>query len=135
MTPEPHQPDTSSYPFVDRRRPSDCKHEGVIQTLLHSRDAAQKTLEGVSTKLDLILAQITRVAILEEKHSNSAADITRAHDKIAVVEQELETLSREVRDYMAYSRGVTRTAWAIWTLMGSGLGAMLLKILFFSNGH
>ena len=97
---------------IIERRAKECTKEGVIMGLAHDRDELKKTMEGVSTKLDLILAQITKVAILEEKHSNSTADINRAHIYIANLEKEVKVLSEEVRAYISESKGMAKMAWA-----------------------
>jgi hypothetical protein len=120
--------------IIDRRSPppkSECKHEGLLAGLVHDRDSMKQTLEGVSTKLDLILAQITKVAILEERHTNSAADINRAHLYIVNLEKEVKAMNSEVKDFMSQAKGMGRMAWAVWTLLASGLGVMLVKILFY----
>lgn len=126
---------TDTNGVIERRKPIDCKHEGTIGGLIHDRDDLKKSMEVVSTKLDLILAQITKVAILEERHNGSTADINRAHLYIANLEKEVKTLSTEVRDYISESRGMAKMAWALWTLLSGGMGMMLAKIFFFSTGH
>lgn len=108
-----------------------CKYETTIVGLAHDRDSMKNTLEGISTKMDLILAQITRVAILEEKHSSSAADINRAHLYVANLEKQVNELSKEVRDFISQAKGMSRMAWAVWTLLSGGLGMMLAKLFFF----
>jgi len=118
----------------DRRAPTpkiECKHEGLLAGLAHDRDSMKQTLEAVSTKLDLILAQITKVAILEERHTNSAADINRAHLYIANLEKDVKAMNEEVKDFMSQAKGMGRMAWAVWSLLASGLGVMLIKILFY----
>ena len=115
--------------------PCDCKHEADITTLKSSRDDMKRTLDGVSTKLDLILAQITKVAVLEEKHSNATSDINRAHLYINNIEKDVESLSKEVREFMNYSRGAAKTAQALWAILSGGVGAMLIKVLFFMGSH
>ena len=120
--------------IVDRRKVPECKHEGLLAGLQHDRDSMKGTLEAVSTKLDLILAQITKVAILEERHTNSAADINRAHLYIANLEKDVKEMSTEVKDFMSQAKGMGRMAWAVWSLLASGLGVMLIKILFYLPG-
>ena len=115
--------------------PEDCKHEGTIAGLIHDRDDLKKSMEAVSTKLDLILAQITKVAILEERHNGSTQDINRAHLYIANLEKEVKSLSQEVREFISESKGMAKMAWIVWTLLSGGLGLMLAKIFFFMNGH
>jgi hypothetical protein len=112
-----------------------CTQLETIHSLVSDRDGMKKTMEGVSTKLDLILAQITKVAILEERHTNSVTDINRAHMYIANLEKETKALSVEVRDFISYSKGVARTAWAVWSLLAGTVLMLLVKILFFMGAH
>jgi hypothetical protein len=116
--------------IIDRRA-KECTKEVVITGLMHDRDELKRTMEGVSTKLDLILAQITKVAILEEKHSNSTADINRAHLYIANLEKDVKTLAEEVRAFISESKGMAKMGWAVWTILSGGLGLMLAKMFFF----
>ena len=56
-------------PLMDRRAqlPSPCaEHERRIALTEQSVTSLKLTNEGITTKLDLILAQVTRVALLEE---------------------------------------------------------------------
>ena len=89
------------------------------------------TNEGMTTKLDLILAQITRVAVLEEKHSTQAQDITRAHTKIEANSDKLDALAEESRAFMSYTKGQNTVLWAI----GSVVFALFIKVLFFTASH
>jgi hypothetical protein len=122
-------------PIIERRKPLDCKHEGTIAGLIHDRDDLKKSMEVVSTKLDLILAQITKVAILEERHNNSTQDINRAHLYVANLEKEVKTLSTEVRSFISESKGMAKMAWIVWTILSSAVGLVFVKVLFFMQGH
>ena len=95
--------------------------EQAVLSLMH-------TNEGMTTKLDLILAQVTKVAILEERHNNQQVDVTRAHAKIGAVEKDLETMSREARNFISYSQGRDKVLWAI----GVAVMVLFVKVLFFT---
>ena len=121
-------------PLMDRRAqlPTPCaEHERRIALTEQSVASLKQTNEGITTKLDLILAQVTRVALLEEKHTNLMVDNNRAHDKISDITKSLETLSRESRDFMAYTRGQGRVLWWI----SGAVAALFIKILFFAAGN
>ena len=90
----------------------------------------ERTLEAVSTKLDLILAQITKVAILEEKHSNLIVDNDRAHKKIEGLTTKVDTLAQETRAFINHSQGRDKVLWAI----GGGVLLLGIKVMFFM-GH
>ena len=121
---------------TERRKNCDCKHEASIQSLKASEAAMQKSIDGVSTKLDLILAQITKVAVLEEKHSNQSADVNRAHkyiqdletkqeDDVKVIRTELAELAKETRAFINQAKGM----WALLTFLGVGFVVTLIKVM------
>lgn len=137
-----------SYPYIDRHSQASppCKHEFEIKALAQRDEALQKSMDGVSTKLDLILAQITKVAVLEEKHSNQTVDLTRAHDKIGKLEKELDEkagslkreldeLSKEARGFINHTNGMAKMAWLLWTCLGAGVVTLFVKVLFFASAH
>ena len=114
---------------IERRVTQPCaSHENRISLTEQAVLSIKQTSEGMTTKLDLILAQITRVAILEEKHSTQQIDITRAHAKNEALTKELEALSRETRSFIAYSQGRDKVLWAI----GLVVMGLFIKALFFA---
>lgn len=40
-------------------------------------------------------------------------------------------MNADVKDFMSQAKGMGRMAWAVWSLLASGLGVMLIKILFY----
>ena len=127
---------------IDRRKNCECKHEASIMSLKSSEAAMQKSIDGVSTKLDLILAQITKVAVLEEKHTNQVADINRAHKYIKDLEDQqkadkteltaaLNSLAIETRAFINQARGM----WGVIAFIGFAGLATLVKVLFFMGQH
>lgn len=120
-------------PMMDRRVPQDkqppcADHSQRLALTEKSVSGMERTMEAVSTKLDLILAQITKVAILEEKHSNLIIDNDRAHKKIADLTDKFDTLATETRAFMNYSKGQNKVLWAI----GGVVFGLLVKALFFA---
>lgn len=116
----------------DRRatpdRPPCTDHEKRISLTEQAVMSIKQTSEGMTTKLDLILAQITRVAILEEKHQTQQVDVTRAHSKIEGLEDTVDALARETRNFIAYSQGRDKVLWVI----GAAVLALFVKALFFA---
>lgn len=106
-------------------------HEKRIAMIEQINAQTSLTMEAVSGKLDLILAQITRVAILEEKYTTQQVDVTRAHTRIAMLETSLNALSVEAREFISYSKGRDMVLWAL----GGGLAALAIKVLFFAASH
>jgi thiamine biosynthesis lipoprotein ApbE len=119
-------------PIYDRRTPMPCSdHEKRLALTEQAVMSIKQTSEGMTTKLDLILAQITKVAILEEKHSNLLIDNDRAHSKIADVTDKLDKLAEESRGFMNYTKGQNKVLWAI----GSVVLGLLIKALFFAANN
>ena len=114
---------------IERRAQYPCNDHGnriaLMEQMLQSIKA---TNEGLTTKMDLMLAQLTKVALLEEKHITQQVDVTRAHDKIGKLDNEFNTLARESREFMAYTKGQNKVLWAL----GAGVAALLVKGLFFA---
>ena len=116
---------------AERRKARECKHEVSIQALKASENSMQKTLDGVSVKLDMILAQITKVAVLEEKHSSQTADVNRAHKYIKDIDDKHAELAKEARAFINQAKGM----WAVIAFLGlSGL-LTLIKVMFFMGPH
>ena len=93
--------------------------------------SVEKVMDAVSTKLDLILAQITKVAILEEKHSNLIIDNDRAHKKISDLTDKFDKLADETKAFINYSKGQNKVLWAI----GGVVMALVIKALFFAANN
>lgn len=106
-------------------------HEKRIALIEQSHLQNAATMLSVSGKLDQILAQINRIAILEEKHTTQQVDVTRAHSRVGKLEDSLDALSIETREFMNYSKGRDKVLWAI----GAGVLMLAVKVLFFAASH
>lgn len=118
----------------DRRNPGPypcTDHERRLSLTEQSVQSLKATNEGITTRLDLILAQITRVTLLEEKHTNLYIDNDRAHKKIHDLDRSHDELARESREFMAYTRGQNKILWAI----GAATAAMFIKVAFFAANN
>lgn len=119
-------------PTYERREQLPCAaHEQRIALTEQAVLSIKQTNEGITTKLDLLLAQMTKVALLEERHITQQVDLTRAHTRIEDNAKKLETLADESRAFMNYSKGQAKILWAI----GAAVLALLVKALFFAAGH
>lgn len=105
-----------------------AEHDKRISLTEQAVMSLKNTNEGITTKLDLLLAQMTKVALLEEKHQTHALDIDRANNKISSNEKELDELAIEVRHFISYSQGRDKILWAI----GSAVLALVIKAVFFA---
>lgn len=106
-------------------------HEKRIALIEQMHAQTGATMQAVSGKLDQILAQINRIAILEEKHTTQQVDVTRAHSRVGAVENSLNALSVEAREFINYSKGRDKVLWAI----GAGVLLLSVKVLFFAASH
>jgi hypothetical protein len=123
-------------PLMDRRVPQNnqqpcADHAQRLALTEKSVTGVERTMTDVSAKLDLILVQITKVAILEEKHSNLIVDNDRAHKKISELSTKFETLALETRAFINYAKGQNKVLW----LLGGVVGGLLIKALFFAANH
>ena len=131
----------NQYPYINKRLTdsfSCIEHEkrmGAIETKAVLTEQAvlslKATNEGLTTKMDLLLAQMTKVALLEERNITQQVDITRAHKKIEDIEKKHDELATEIRAFMNYSKGQQRVMWAI----GTAVAVLIVKALFFAANH
>ncbi len=126
--------DNAQQMVFDRRDPRQypcADHERRISLTEQSVASLKQTNEGITTKLDLILAQVTRVALLEEKHTTLMTDNNRAHSKISSLEKDIEELGRESREFISYTKGQNKIVLAI----GGVVAMLFIKMLFFTAGN
>lgn len=122
----------NEYPYVEKRSVLPCSdHDKRITLTEQAVMSIKQTNEGLTTKMDLLLVQMTKVALLEEKHITQQADLTRAHSKIEHQSKALETLGIEARAFMNYSQGRDKV---LWTLAGA-VAVLLVKVLFFAANN
>ena len=122
----------NQYPHIERRTTYPCnEHDKRLTMAEKNLSSVEKVMDAVSTKLDLILAQITKVAILEEKHSALIIDNDRAHKKISDLAEKFDRLAEESRAFMNYSKGQQKVMWAI----GAAVSALVIRALFFAANH
>ncbi len=106
-----------------------CQQTHRIESL-EKRDEALieslKTLENrFDAKLDLILSQISKIAVLEVNHQNATSAINRAFSKL----EEVEKTTRELVTFRDHTEGMAKMAWLLWGLMGTGLGFLIIKAI------
>jgi len=108
-------------PIIDRR----------ISGLESSYSYLKDTMKEIVEKLNSILEQSTKVAILAEKQANHAIDLERAERRIVEVEAKYSTLHTQVSEFISFIRGLTKLAYILWTSLGAVVFLILIKILFF----
>lgn len=119
-------------PVYDRRSSSLCtEHEKRISLTEQAVMSLKSTNEGITSKLDLLLAQMTKVALLEERNITQQLDLSRAHSNIKSNADKLEVLAVESRAFMNYTKGQTKVLWVI----GAVVFGLLVKTLFFAANN
>lgn len=117
----------------DRRSSSETMrdYEHRVSSLEHASQTLKEAISGMTIKLDLILAQVTKVAILEEKHNTQQLDLNRLYTRVETLNDKHETLSVESREFSNIVKGMGRVAWALWSVLGATVLVLFIKILFF----
>ncbi len=87
--------------------------------------AIKKMEDKFDAKLDLILFQIQKIAVLEANHQNHQAGMERAFSRI----EALEDQSRELQAFKNQTSGMARMAWVLWTALGVSVAGIIVKIL------
>ena len=129
---EPQLQQPLHQPVYELRNNLPCaEHEKRISLTEQAVMSLKSTNEGITTKLDLLLAQMTKVALLEERNITQQQDLTRAHAKIEANAKTLDTLAIESRAFMAYAQGRDKVLWAL----GGVVLALLVKAMFFASSH
>lgn len=106
-------------------------HEKRISLMEQAVIGLKSTNEGITTKLDLILAQITKIALLEQKHETQEMDINRMESRIGQIEARHEEFSRETRSFISEFKGMSKLSGILWASLGGTTIALLIKVLFF----
>jgi len=80
-------------------------------------------------KLDTILFQLGKIAVLEVNHQNHSSSMERAFSKLGELEKECSTL----RSFKSHTEGMAKMAWMLWGSLGAGVITLLVKV--FLVGH
>ena len=106
-------------------------HEKRVSSLEHASQTLKEAIGGMTIKLDLILAQVTKVAILEEKHNTQQLDLNRLYARVETMNDKMEIFVASISEYVNNSKGRDKTLWAVAALIGGTVFILLIKILFF----
>jgi hypothetical protein len=90
-------------------------------------------LTELKGKTDLILMQVTKVAVLEANHAHHNEAIGRAFARLEALEKAHKDFTDNTLAFTNQIKGMAKMAYWVWGLMGTGLGAMFIKIMF--GGH
>lgn len=96
----------------------ESRHEQLLAKL-------QAIEDKFDTKLDMILMQITKIAVLEVNLSNNTAATNRAFSAIA----SCETRITEIEHFRARIEGMTKLAWILWGTVGTAVAGLFIKAM------
>lgn len=86
--------------------------------------AIKKMEDKFDAKLDLILFQIQKIAVLEANHENHQLGMQRAFSRI----EDLEHQARDLQAFRNQTHGMAKMAWILWTALGVSVAGVIVKI-------
>lgn len=95
------------------------KDESIFTTL-------KKMEDKFDSKLDLILFQINKIAVLEANHQHHSTALDRAFGKLEAMESDL----RESQAFQHKTEGMARMAWYLWAAISGAVGFLIVKVFF-----
>lgn len=110
--------------------PDPCSQIHRIDTLERRDESIFSTLKKMEdkfdAKLDLILFQINKIAVLEANHQHHSNALDRAFEKI----EHLEDSIRETEAFRNKTEGMAKMAWTLWAAISGIVGFLLIKVFF-----
>lgn len=109
--------------------PLPCQdHDRRLALVEQTMSGIRSTNEQISSKLDVLITAMTKVALLEERHLSQQVDLNRAHDRIGKTMDLLSAHISTTEAFINYSKGRDKVLWA----MGVAVAALIVKALFFA---
>lgn len=108
----------------------ECKHESKIAMLEQRDQMILDLLQKLEGKVDLVLMQLTKVAVLEANHDHQSEALGRAFTRIESLELEMKSLSKSTNEFISHTKGMARMAWYLWGLITALVGALGIKVMF-----
>lgn len=96
----------------------EARHDQLLAKL-------QAIEDKFDTKLDMILMQITKIAVLEVNLGNNTAAMNRAFNAI----NDLDSRVSALEQFKARIEGMTRLAWILWGTVGASVAGLVFKTL------
>lgn len=100
--------------------------------------AKQETERSNSDKLDVILARLERLSVLEERqavHHEDFRKVEQEHrvlrDALSEAQKRISTLELETTAYVSYAKGQNKLLYAMMGVAGS----VFIKVLFFASAN
>ena len=104
-----------------------CPYQERISKMEARLESKDGTMGRVEQKLDTLLTQVGKIELLEHKHATQSDTINRAFESLAEVRQQSIDTARGLADLLSQIRGMARSAYILWSLMGAAVVASLWR--------
>ena len=127
-----------------------CPHHGTIAKLEQYDDHIIEFIREIRDDVRELKTAVSSIQVIQNEHLHIKDAIARSFARIEVLERErahdkdVDNLIQRVKeieracenydDFIAQVRGMKSLAWALWTILASGMGAILFKLFVISNG-
>ena len=101
-----------------------CQHADVITQLMQSELSQKEWRKEIKEDLKEIKESVQNIQTLKVQHEHHKEAVVRAFDRI----DKLEKHKIEVEAFINQVQGMKLFAWAVWTVLASGLGLVVLKV-------
>lgn len=99
-----------------------CPNEGRLVRVEIKTDNLADSFSKVEGKLDLILSNVSKIAVLEMHHAHHTQAFERAFNRI----EGLETKTNTFESFMDGAKGMSKMALGLWGAFGSSLIALIV---------
>ena len=112
--------------------PPPCQdHDRRLALIEQTMGGIRIANEQMVNKLDLLLTQMTKIALLEERHLSQQTDLNRAHDRLNALSEVVTAHIRATEAFINYSKGRDKVLWAL----SAAVGLLVFKAVLFAAGH
>ena len=86
----------------------------------------EKMENKFDAKLDMILMQMSKLAVLEANHSTHNAEMQKLSNEVSTCKAAIT----DVTAFKHHTQGMAKMAWILWTALSGLVGFLLVKVLF-----
>ena len=102
-----------------------CSYADTILALVNKDEHLSSWREELRADVKDIKKTVEGLEVLKIEHGHTRESLTRAFNRIATLEEHKSDMER----FIAKVEGMTSLAWVLWTILTSGVGIALFKIL------
>lgn len=111
-----------------------CSHSAEIALLKQQTEQFIELLREIKNDIAFVRREVTAIKTLETEHNHHKEDLKRAFDRLEKLETAHAALQTLVTTFTSRVEGMARMAWIMWTVIGSGVGYIVVKLLTLSFG-